>query len=176
MTRPGDAGDAGQYRVPAGLLEKLMSAVRLEFRGEVIPVDQPDPVFGGPPCQVPGCGRTARVRGICLGHYHRWKHGGCPPVGDFIAAADPDLRGHRALQPCDVPGCGHGRRGEGLCTIHHTAWLQAGRPTLPAWLDVLPPRPAGGPAPPGPGRPREGGWKRQPRSPSAANSVERGRP
>ena len=33
MSRTGDASDAGQYRVPAGLLEKLMSAVRLEFRG-----------------------------------------------------------------------------------------------------------------------------------------------
>ena len=104
-----------------------MAAVRPEFRGEVIPVDQSDPVFGGPPCQVPGCGRTARVRSICLGHYHRWKHEGCPPAGDFTATTDPALRGHRPLQPCDVPGCGYGRRGEGLCTGHHTAWLQAGQ-------------------------------------------------
>src|SRR6266702_4012109 len=89
-----------------------------------------------------------RTRGICLGHYHRWKHEGCPPAGDFIATADPDLRGHRALQPCDVPGCGYGRRGAGLCTIHHTAWLPAGRPALPAFLDVLPLRLADGPAAP----------------------------
>jgi integrase len=149
VSRPGDAAGPGRHRVPARLLEKLMSAVRPEFRGEVIPVDPADPVFGGPPCQVSGCTRTARVRGICLGHYHRWKHEGCPlPVRDFIATADPDLRGHRALQPCDAPGCGYGRRGAGLCTIHHTAWLQAGKPTLPAWLDVLPPLPADGPAAP----------------------------
>jgi hypothetical protein len=54
VSRPGDAADAGQNRAPAGLLEKLMSAVRPEFRGAVIPVDPADPVFGGPPCQVDG--------------------------------------------------------------------------------------------------------------------------
>jgi integrase len=145
VSRPGEAAGPGRH----GLLEKLVSAVRPEFRGEVIPVDPADPVFGGPPCQVNGCTRTARVRGICLGHYHRWKHEGCPlPVGDFIATADPDLRGHRALQPCDAPGCGYGRRGAGLCTIHHAAWLQAGKPALPAWLDELPPLPADDPAGP----------------------------
>ena len=145
MTGGKEAREAVPY---PGLLAALMAAIRPEFRGEVIPVDPSDPVFGGPPCQVPGCGRTARVQGICLGHYHRWKHEGCPPVGDFIATADPDLRGHRALQPCDVPGCGYGRRGAGLCSIHHTAWLQAGRPALPAFRDVLHPRAAGGPAAP----------------------------
>jgi integrase len=145
VTSPGDTAGPGRHRAPAGLPEKLMAAVRPEFRGEVIPVDPADPVFGGPPCQVGGCTRTARVRGICLGHYHRWKHEGCPlPVGDFIATADPDLRGHRALQPCDALGCGYGRRGAGLCTVHHTAWLQAGKPALPAWLDGFPPLPADG--------------------------------
>jgi integrase len=150
VSRPGNPGAAepGQHRAPAGLLEKLMAAVRPEFRGEVIPVDPSDPVFGGPPCQVPGCSRTARVRGICLGHYHRWKHEGCPPAGDFTATTDPALRGHRPLQSCDVPGCGYGRRGEGLCTGHHTAWLQAGGPALPAWLGTLPAEPADGPAAP----------------------------
>jgi integrase len=149
VSRPGDAEDPGQHRAPAGLLEKLMSAVRPEFRGEVIAVDPADPVFGGPPCQVDGCARTARVRGICLGHYYRWKHEGCPlPVGDFIATADPDLRGHRALRPCDALGCGYGRRGAGLCTIHHAAWRQAGKPALPAWLGALFPLPADGPAAP----------------------------
>jgi hypothetical protein len=60
-----------EAREPApypGLLAALMAAVRPEFRAEVIRVDPADPVFGGPPCQVPGCVRTARVRGICLGH------------------------------------------------------------------------------------------------------------
>lgn len=45
-----------------GLLEKLIDAVRPEFRGEVILVAPEDPVFGGLPCQVDGCTRTARVR------------------------------------------------------------------------------------------------------------------
>jgi integrase len=125
------------------LLAALVAAVRPEFRGEVIPVDPADPVFGGPPCGVLACRRTARIRGVCLGHYHRWKHEGCPPIGEFTATASPDLRGHRALQPCEVPGCGYGRRGAGLCTGHHAAWLQAGRPSLAAWLAALLPEPAG---------------------------------
>lgn len=124
-----------------GLLAALMAAVRPEFRGEVIPVEAADPVFGGPPCQVAGCGRTARVRSICLGHYHRWKHEGCPPPQGFIATTDPVLRAHRPVQPCDVPGCTYGRRGAGLCTEHHTAWLQAASPARSGWLAALPPRP-----------------------------------
>ena len=44
---------------PAGLLAKLVSAVRPEFRVDVFIVDPSDPVFGGAPCHVPGCGRAA---------------------------------------------------------------------------------------------------------------------
>ncbi len=54
----GRAGpEAGQYRAPACLLEKLMAAVRPEFRAGVLTFDPRDPVFGGPPCAVPGCSR-----------------------------------------------------------------------------------------------------------------------
>ena len=44
---------------PAGLLAKLVSAVRPEFRVDVFIVDPSDPVFGGAPCHVTGCGRAA---------------------------------------------------------------------------------------------------------------------
>jgi len=44
-------GKEAREAVPyPGLLAALMAAIRPEFRGEVIPVDPSDPVFGGPPC------------------------------------------------------------------------------------------------------------------------------
>jgi len=55
-----DAAGAGQYRDPAGLLEKLMAAVRPEFRADELAFDPADSVFGGAVCQVTGCPRTAR--------------------------------------------------------------------------------------------------------------------
>ena len=45
---------------PAGLPEKLMVAIRPEFRADVLVFDPRDPVFGGPPCAVSGCDRPAR--------------------------------------------------------------------------------------------------------------------
>ena len=62
-----DDAEAGQYRAPAGLLEKLMAAVRPEFRAGVLTFDPRDPVFGGPPCAVPGCERPARDQEPVLG-------------------------------------------------------------------------------------------------------------
>ena len=61
-----DAAEAGQGQVPAGLLEKLMAAVRPEFRAGVLTFDPRDPVSGGPPCAVPGCERPARIRNTVL--------------------------------------------------------------------------------------------------------------
>jgi hypothetical protein len=76
---PDDAGD-GQHRAPAGLLEKLMAAVRPEFRSGVLTFDPRDPVFGGPPCTVPGCERPARARNLCWGHRQRWLTAGKPAL------------------------------------------------------------------------------------------------
>ena len=55
--------DAGECRVPGGLLEKLMAVVRPEFRADVLAFDAADPVFGGPACMVGGCGRPSGSRG-----------------------------------------------------------------------------------------------------------------
>jgi len=44
-----DTAESGEYRVPAGLLEKLMAVVRPEFRADVLAFDAADPVFGSPP-------------------------------------------------------------------------------------------------------------------------------
>ena len=46
------AASAGQYRAPAGLREKLMAAVRPEFRVDELAFDPADPVFGGAICRV----------------------------------------------------------------------------------------------------------------------------
>jgi integrase len=121
-----------------GLLAKLTAAVRPELRVEVFTVDPQDPIFGGPPCRVAGCERAARVRGICLGHYHRWKHQGCPDIDEFLATTPAVMRGYRPVQPCSVPGCDYGRRGAGLCCGHHTRWLKEGKPPLPGWLAAQP--------------------------------------
>ena len=73
---------------PAGLLAKLVSAVRPEFRVDVFVVDSADPVFGGCPCRVAGCGRAARSHDLCEGHSHRWRQRGRPDVAEF-ASSDP---------------------------------------------------------------------------------------
>ena len=44
----------GRGSVP-GLLEKLLAAVRPEFRSDELVFSPQDPVFGGRPCLVPGC-------------------------------------------------------------------------------------------------------------------------
>ena len=71
-----DAAPGGQDRAPAGLLGKLMAAVRPEFRAGVLVFDPADPVFGGDACLVPQCGRTARAIGMCHGHHQRWADAG----------------------------------------------------------------------------------------------------
>ena len=73
MSRPGRCPEPGSTGSLRGLLEKLMAAVRPEFRADVLAFDPADPVFGGP--RLPG-GRLraarARSRGLCSGHHERW--------------------------------------------------------------------------------------------------------
>ena len=121
-----------------GLLEKLLAAVRPEFRQDVLAFGPDDPVFGGPPCKVAGCGRSGRVRGLCSGHDHRWRSQGKPDLAGFIATTDPRLKGHQKLKSCRASGCLYGRKERGLCTRHLYAWQQAGRPELDSWLAALP--------------------------------------
>jgi hypothetical protein len=87
-----DAAGAGQYRAPAGLLEKLLAAVRPEFRADELSFDPADPVFGGAICRVAGCPRTARGgRGLCSGHHDRWTAEGKPDLDVFVAVTSPRL-------------------------------------------------------------------------------------
>ena len=69
MSRPaGQAPAAGaaaeQPAGPSGLLEKLVAAVRPEFRAGVLVFDPADPVFGGGLCLVDGCARSAHASGM----------------------------------------------------------------------------------------------------------------
>jgi integrase len=134
VSRPGAAetGQAGQYRAPAGLLEKLMAAVRPEFRAGDLVFDPRDPVFGGPACAVNGCDRPHRVQGLCTAHWQRWRNSGrLLPLAEFTATADPAWHGHLPLSACVIAGCNYGQKARGLCQRHHRQWCSAGRPDLP---------------------------------------------
>jgi integrase len=135
------AEPARKYRAPVGLLEKLIAAIRPEFRAEVLVFAPGDPVFGGPACRVPGCGRTARAFGMCLGHWERWADAGRPDIEMFAASAPRAWKGHALPGACAVPGCGFGatRRGLGLCARHVGAWRRAGCPDPGQWAAVLAP-------------------------------------
>jgi hypothetical protein len=132
-----DAEGAGQYRAPAGLLEKLMAAVRPEFRADVLTFDPRDPVFGGPPCAVPGCQRPARNRNLCWGHRQRWHQADKPDLAVFTATTSPQWSRHLPLPACQVPGCNYCQAGRGLCQMHHQQWRRAGRPGISTWLPAL---------------------------------------
>lgn len=71
------------------LLGKLMASVRPEFRADVLVFPADDPVFGGGACQVEGCPRSARGRGLCPGHLQRWAAQGRPDLAVFAASTDP---------------------------------------------------------------------------------------
>jgi integrase len=120
-------------------LAKLVAAVRPEFRAEVLFFDPGDPVFGGPPCRVPGCTRVGRPRGLCAGHYHRWRKAGSPELAAFAAAAGPPLLRGRPPAPCRVAGCRHSSHHGELCSHHDHAWGEAGKPELGPWLAAAPP-------------------------------------
>jgi integrase len=136
-----DAAGGAQHRAPAGLLEKLMAAVRPEFRGGILVFDPAGPVFGGAACRVPGCGRTAWAVGMCHGHHQRWAHAGRPDPGSFAVSEDAagPWFGHAPLTGCKVPGCGFGTARRQLCPRHLRAWQRAGEPGDDGeWLAGLP--------------------------------------
>jgi len=143
VSRPaGPAPDVtGPYRVPPGLLEKLMAAVRPEFRAGDLVFDPRDPVFGGPGCTIAGCDRPRRKRGLCLGHRHRWLAAGKPDLAEFTATAAADWHGHRPLAACVIAGCNYGLQALGMCRRHSRQWDYAGRPDLAAWQNSAAPLP-----------------------------------
>ena len=120
----------------AGLLEKLMAAVRPEFRADVLTFDPRDPVFGGPPCAVPGCERPARSRACAGATVSAGDQAGKPDLAQFTATAEPGWPGHLPLAACAVPGCDYGAMARAACasgTIRQ--WQSAGRPDLQRLAD-----------------------------------------
>jgi hypothetical protein len=89
----------------AGLLEKLMAVVRPEFRVDVLIADPGDPVLGVKSCEIGGCDRPVRHRGLCNGHYLRWNKLDRPELAEFKAELGPPQMGRRELDSCTVPGC-----------------------------------------------------------------------
>jgi hypothetical protein len=127
--------DAGR----AGLLGKLMAAVRPEFRVDIYVPERGALVFGAAPCRVPGCVRQPRTRGLCKGHYYKWKDAGRPDIDQFAATASPEGLGRKDLTACIVPGCRYGGTRQGLCVRHQGFWERAGKPDRAAWLAGLTP-------------------------------------
>ena len=132
---------------PAGLLEKLIAAIRPQFRSDDLVFDPRDPVFGGPPCAVSGCERPGRARGLCSGHHQRWAGTGKPDLAVFAAATRPGWFGHAPLASCDVAGCRYGRSRRGLCGRHAQQWDYAGQPEVSTWIAGGAPLPAPSPVP-----------------------------
>lgn len=122
-----------------GLLAKLMTTVRTEFRDDVLVFDAEDPVFGGGACRVGGCERSARGQQMCQGHHQRWAQAGRPDLEAFVASTDVRWRRGRPNMVCSVIDCGYGSSRRGLCVLHAQRWERAGRPDRAVWLaDPLP--------------------------------------
>lgn len=80
----------------AGLLGKLMAAVRPEFRVDVFIPEPGELIFGLGACRVPGCPRQPRTRQLCRGHYYRWQRRGnrtlkrSSPIPEPIRSGGPN--------------------------------------------------------------------------------------
>lgn len=129
---------AGPIR-SAGLAERLVAAVRAEFRADLLTFPASDPVFGGGACKVAGCSRSARGQGLCPGHHQRWNDAGRPEVAAFAASTDPRWQRQQPNSRCRVEGCGYGVARGGMCQLHVQRWDRAGRPALDLWLTDAPP-------------------------------------
>lgn len=118
-----------------GLLQKLMAAVRPEFRASVVVFDPADPVFGRGVCLVDGCGWHVHGSGMCQGHLRRWRAAGRPDPARLPAAMTAPWNGHGPLLSgrCQVAGCGFGVSERGLCARHASGWKRAGRPDPGRW-------------------------------------------
>ena len=121
----------------AGLLEKLVAAVRPEFRAGIYVPGPGDPVLGAGPCTVPGCDLPGKEHGLCPARMLRWYRRGRPDMGEFPADPGPALRGHRTPRACLIDGCRYGTYSRGLCARHRSQWDQAGQPGLAAWVPAV---------------------------------------
>jgi integrase len=115
-------------------LQRLVAAVRSEFRADVLVFPAADPVFGGGACRVSSCRRAARGHGLCQGHHLRWAKQGRPDLDLFAASTNPRWARQRPNAACQVDGCNYGVARRGLCQLHAQHWARSGRPDLDGWL------------------------------------------
>jgi len=123
---------------PAGLLEKLLGAVRPQFRVDVYVPAPGDPVLGRPLCSAPDCDRSGWENGLCGGHSARWRSQGRRDLAGFLADPGPALKGRAGLSHCTVGGCRFGTSGFGLCMRHRSNWAHSGEPDPPLWAAAAP--------------------------------------
>ena len=79
--------------IGAGLLEKLVAAVRPEFRTELLAPGPGDPVLGWKICAAAECGRPVFAGTMCAAHSRRWRRLGQPEAAQFLASPGPAPRG-----------------------------------------------------------------------------------
>ncbi len=128
--------------VPAagsGLLAKLMSAVRVEFRVEVFVPAPGELIFDMTTCLVPSCPGQSRIGRLCPSHYRRWQTGGRLDVAAFIADPGPDPVGQASLTPCGARGCRLGGARQGLWVRHVVLCQRWGQPERTTWAAALTP-------------------------------------
>ena len=123
-----DAADAGHCRVPAGLLEKLMAAVRPEFRADDLVFDPRDPLLRRaalrserlrPPAPQPGTVHLALAPVAGSGR---------PGPGRVRRDGRPGGTGHLPLAPCTVTGCNYGAAARGAVQPARQAVAPRGPP------------------------------------------------
>lgn len=119
-------------RRQSGLLDKLLTAVRAEFRTEIYHPAPADPVFVASQCAVADCDRVIAQLGLCTGTS---SGGGSGDAGDggLPRRPGPPVRGRQVLPSCRIGGCRYGRFGKGLCCKHYDRWVRAGRPAADQW-------------------------------------------
>lgn len=61
-------------------------------------------------CSINGCNKLARIRGLCLGHYHRLNRYGDPTYQPCK---------HKKIKKCKVDGCERDSIALGLCSMHY---------------------------------------------------------
>jgi hypothetical protein len=83
-------------------------------------------------CTYPPCGRDAKARGLCMGHYRQQNRGN--PLRPLLAPRGRQGKGKRTGRspppPCTFTGCNRPDNGKGLCASHRYQKKQ-GRQLVP---------------------------------------------
>ena len=98
-------------------------------------------------CSVPTCKGSVNARGLCGGHYARWRK-----TGDVQADVPLAVQRPRAGRICTIKDCGEPEECRGWCHRHYTKWRFYGDP-----LGCAPPPARKGTYPPGSKTPH---WER----------------